>query len=178
MPTEERVMRAREVVKRALDSVEHQMDNYLPAKGESGRDCERRRLIETMADYMLDFADEGSGIGELRQQTVVVGALRQAKSVCERIRDESRHDECEGGDYRRGFRAGANGCALFVLELINRATAREDKIDLIDRREVLSALDKLGSGGEQSDFADGYDTAIGACVEIMENAPPIELTQE
>ena len=160
MTSEERVLRAREVLFEHTDAFEGTV------------------TVDEAISAMLDFADEGSGIGELRQQTVVVGALRQAKSVCERIRDESRHDECEGGDYRRGFRAGANGCALFVLELINRATAREDKIDLIDRREVLSALDKLGSGGEQSDFADGYDTAIGACVEIMENAPPIELAQE
>jgi hypothetical protein len=56
----------------------------------------------------------------------VVEALRAAKRICERVRYESRHTDAASPDYRKGFTAGAGGCAVLILEEINKLAAASE----------------------------------------------------
>lgn len=61
-----------ELIERAFASVENQMDNFLPAKGESWQDCYTRRLKDELAAALQSQADAA---GKL------VALLREAHEI-------------------------------------------------------------------------------------------------
>lgn len=53
----------------------------------------------------------------------IVEQLQEALAACERVRDESKHADFEGEDYRRGFNAGASGCIVAIRGCIERLSS-------------------------------------------------------
>lgn len=129
----------REAAERAVRETEWAMDHCLPAKGESGKDCERRRLIDNIA----------AEIAEARLSTPAVEDEREA---CAKIADEL------GIQYECGQIVNAHQLAHKIA-----ATIRARNSTTAPDRAVTKAIQSYSTADDEHvrDFIDGWNAALG-----------------
>jgi hypothetical protein len=132
-------------VERARELLIAQINPAIPGEGHVRDQLEKGHYARVHSEDAINAI--AAALSPPSSRESVIETLREARTLCQRISDQSEHAPHTSDDYRRGFKAGASGCDAAILVAINDRSLSSTPIQERGDEAWQCAVRKQGTAG-------------------------------